>query len=115
MTSTTDTWAAGPACPTCGGPTLAPRAGHPEEIGDYCEACGTSHDRPQRFTVKSTSGATAGLYMHRQGRTRTERGRTVLATAWTAEVDQAKVWTTLEGAQRFATTWAVYGLVAVGA
>lgn len=45
--SVDEAWEAGHPCPVCGGDTLAARPGHPEEEGDYCEACGTSHERPE--------------------------------------------------------------------
>lgn len=63
----------------------------------------------------AVQGAAHRLYMHERGRTRLDRrlGRMVLDTTWTADVDRAKTWATQEGAERFATTWAVYDLTVV--
>lgn len=36
-------WDTGAPCPSCGGATLAPHPLNPEEVGDYCEACGVAH------------------------------------------------------------------------
>lgn len=38
-----EAYAAGKPCPVCGGATLAPHADNAAHVGDYCEACGTSH------------------------------------------------------------------------
>lgn len=44
-------WEAGIPCPECKGPTLAPRPDHDEEVGDYCEACGTARDESGKILL----------------------------------------------------------------
>lgn len=45
---------AGITCPRCGGATIAPTPGRPEEIGDYCEACGIAWD-PARVAANAAA------------------------------------------------------------
>lgn len=49
--------APGIRCPQCGGATIAPTPGRPEEVGDYCEPCGIAWD-PARVAAGTQVPAT---------------------------------------------------------
>jgi hypothetical protein len=57
-------------CRTCGGPTIPPTPGRPEEVDFYCEACGyeTREDLPRvaRALVKDVGPQTTAAQLIKQ-------------------------------------------------